>query len=209
MDMSQTIYKSGTTTGRINNRLVTTALATSIFLSGTGIFLLDSASADSSKLSRSGTNLYPLKKVNVKSNSVVQNKPTKDQLELIRNNLKMTVSDIAATLDVSRQTIYDWINGNIPEENKRLQIVSLLNYSEQILNSKIAHPASILKIKYFDGFSFMDLIRQGNANQTLLNELINHAKTIDASYLKSNLSKAKVPRTSDWVTYAFIPGFSE
>ena len=129
------------------------------------------------------------------------------QINMIREVLQISMSDLASLLDVTRQSIYKWISGaSNPEPQNQSQITSLMNFATFIASSNVTRPAALIKMKFFDGESFSDLFKAKLATQEKLDQLVVSAITIERAYFNSAFSKSRTPKTSEWQVHTEIPG---
>jgi len=131
-------------------------------------------------------------------------------LNKIRLIFNPTIDDLANTLDVSRQEIYDWINGKstpVPEKFEQIRILSYV--ADVFRNAGITDRFIILKMKIFKGQSLIDLITKNQLQPIHVQHLISEVLKINAAYDRSGLSKLKAKPSDDWCSEISIPGLPE
>lgn len=82
-----------------------------------------------------------------------------EQLEAIKSGLKLTTSDLAALLGVSRPTIYNWAKGVEPSGDAPSQLQFLADEAEKIGDLGLARPSILLKRPIFEGKSALDILQ--------------------------------------------------
>ena len=128
----------------------------------------------------------------------------------IRSVLDLPISDLANLLDVSRQAVYKWIsNSATPESEKFDRIAALSRIADKLEEAHVSRAGSLLKMKTFDGYSLLDLLKSGEDCHKQVQILINEASLMESSYLRSGLASSKAEPTSDWQSYVSIPGSLE
>jgi DNA-binding transcriptional regulator YiaG len=148
--------------------------------------------------------------VSIDSRSKPDVRSVAEHIENIRLVLNPSVTDLANLFDISRQAVYKWLSGeSIPDQEKQSRIIKLSQIADSFNAAKISRTDSLLKIKTFNGLSLMELLKTGDDCSTHVADLIAEAKAMDASYKRSGLAISKAKPTSDWLSYASIPGSSE
>jgi len=82
-----------------------------------------------------------------------------EQLGRIKSGLKLTTSDLATLLGVSRPTIYNWAKGVEPSADALVFLQFLAAESEKISALGLARPNALLKRPIFDGQSALDILQ--------------------------------------------------
>jgi DNA-binding XRE family transcriptional regulator len=133
-----------------------------------------------------------------------------DHIRNIRQVLNPAIADLAAVFDVSRQSIYKWIDGeSTPEPDKFDRIRALSQAADAFRNAGVTRASSLLKMKAFQGRSLMDLAAAGQLVPLHIQSLIAEAKVMDAAYDRSGLAKSKAKPSDDWRAEASIPGYAD
>lgn len=82
-----------------------------------------------------------------------------ENLASIRASLKLSVSDLAALLDVSRVMVYAWIEGHRPGAEDRFLIARLAKVASEVERRNIPRFEKLLKRPIIDGPSFFDHLK--------------------------------------------------
>lgn len=151
---------------------------------------------------------------NIKPKNEIINRPdvrtTAEHIENIRDYLNISISELSAFFEVSRQAIYKWLaGGTVPEQKTQNQITLLSRIADQFREANISRAGTLLKMKAFEGRSLMDLIVSGEYTNEHVRVLINEARIMENSYRQSGLSSSKATSTRDWQASISIPGSSE
>lgn len=102
--------------------------------------------------------------------------PFAQRIDEIRNVLAINISDLAVILDVTRPTIYKFMDGNEPVENSeekyaRIEMLQLL--SQKIKESELITPGNqILRRRNQHGESLKELLEKGIATETDLDVFV-------------------------------------
>ena len=98
-----------------------------------------------------------------KVNADVARSPS-DDLVLVRTVLKPAVSDLATALGVSRQTVYNWLNGDaVTQENAIRKLRDLAHAAEKLEQAGVTINAALLKRKFFHGKTLMQVVQAGES----------------------------------------------
>jgi hypothetical protein len=129
-----------------------------------------------------------------------------EHLANIINILNIPISDLADIFSVSRQMIYKWRDGSMPEDDKQKRIAALSLVADQFYTAKIDRPDTLLKMRAFHGQSFLMLFKQGKDESRHVAELIKEAKIRESAIVNSKLRKHSSPPHQDWQSTDVIPG---
>jgi transcriptional regulator with XRE-family HTH domain len=88
--------------------------------------------------------------------------PTKD-LVRIREVLKPAVSDLATTFGVSRQSVYNWLNGEPVTEENAAKLQDLAQAADVLAHEGIAVNAALLKRKFANGRTLLQVAQAGES----------------------------------------------
>lgn len=94
------------------------------------------------------------------------------QIATIRKVFSATISDIAAALGVSRQTVYNWINGKPMIENHLTQLENFASAANAVQDAEIPVAGWVLKRKIMNGKSLLDAVREGESAQVFVAQFI-------------------------------------
>ncbi len=82
-----------------------------------------------------------------------------EELQYIRQQLCLNMSDLASLLGVSRPTAYAWLAGDEPKEDNYTNIVRLSRVASQFEGLDIAHLERLMRRPIFGGRSLLDKLR--------------------------------------------------
>ena len=135
-------------------------LAAGLFMSvGTGVF-----ADDLTRLRQEQKNepiiSNPVKIYTVETTS--ERTPSED-IAQIRKVFSPAVSDLAKSLNVSRQTVYNWSNGEQPTPEHTARLKDLALVADLFAESGVPVSSVILKRKVIKGKNLFEIIREGGA----------------------------------------------
>ena len=103
----------------------------------------------------------------------------REQLQQIAASLKTTNSGIARALDVSRQTIYNWLKGDPPSAILQNKLDQLQRAGRLLLASDLMVKSSLLN-PMTKGMNFWQLVQRGEDAEKLAKKLIDDDISKDA-----------------------------
>lgn len=86
-----------------------------------------------------------------------------EDLVRIREVLKPAVSDLATTMGVSRQSVYNWLNGEPVAEENAAKLQDLAQAADVLDHEGIAVNAALLKRKFADGRTLLQVAQAGES----------------------------------------------
>ncbi|MGL6410886.1 hypothetical protein ACSZMR_12910 [Aeromonas veronii] len=87
-----------------------------------------------------------------------------DNLRIIKNVLKPAVSDLATSLGVSRQTVYNWLNGEaITQDGAIHKLQDLAKAAEILEQAGVAINATLHKRKFAQGKTLMQVVESNGS----------------------------------------------
>ena len=95
----------------------------------------------------------------------------REQLRDVIKSLQTTNSNVARALGVSRQTIYNWLRGDIPNRRAQQTIAQLSRASDLLRDSGIS-PKVALSQPAFGGRNFWALLGEGKDPERLTAQII-------------------------------------
>lgn len=107
-----------------------------------------------------------------------RNAPVRAQIRLILEGLGVSNAGLARALGVSRQTIYNWLNGDFPKDSHQSQLDSLSRAYDVLLPLDVAKH-TVLTQPMDSGRNFWQLIQDGADAEAL-------AQRLKTSYSKRN-----------------------
>lgn len=128
-------------------------------------------------------------------------------IENIKLNLMPSVSDLATTLGITRQAVYKWSAGSaFPDEANLERLVELSHIADKIKSAEIKNISSLVKMKMFNGRSFLELIKAGNNTDEALSMLIAESQVMEKAYDSSGIKKSKSRSDNSWQSDISMPG---
>jgi transcriptional regulator with XRE-family HTH domain len=88
-----------------------------------------------------------------------------DAISQIRKNFDLNTSSLAKILKVSRQTIYNWVNGETPSSEHIAKIESLARAATTIADSGLQLTGVALKRRLFSGKTFHEALMEMDADR--------------------------------------------
>lgn len=86
-----------------------------------------------------------------------------EDLERIRKGLSPAMSDLAKSLNVSRQTIYNWLNGEPPTPEHAARLKDLALAADMFTEAGVVANGALLKRKVFQGKTLFESVREGSS----------------------------------------------
>lgn len=86
-----------------------------------------------------------------------------ENLARIRNVLRPAVSDLATTFGVSRQSVYNWINGEPVAQENAARLKDLAQAVDVLVNEGIVVNAALLKRKFAHGKTLLQVAQAGHS----------------------------------------------
>lgn len=86
-----------------------------------------------------------------------------EDIERIREVLAPAVSDLAKSFSVSRQTIYNWLNGEQPKPEHNVKLRDLALAADVLAESGKSVTGNLLKRKVFNGKNLFEVIHDGGS----------------------------------------------
>jgi transcriptional regulator with XRE-family HTH domain len=102
--------------------------------------------------------------------------PTED-IGRIREIFSPSVSDLAKVFGVSRQAIYNWLNGEQPISTHIDKLHDFAIVADMFAESSMPMTGALLKRKIIDGKSILEIIQEGGSAQDaalLLKQIVQH-----------------------------------
>ena len=86
-----------------------------------------------------------------------------ENLSRIREVLKPAVSDLATTFGVSRQSVYNWLNGDAVAEENAAKLQDLAQAADVLAQEGVGINAALLKRKFANGRTLMQVAQAGES----------------------------------------------
>ena len=97
--------------------------------------------------------------------------PTED-LVRIREVLKPAVSDLATTFGVSRQSVYNWLNGEPVAEENAARLQDLAQAADVLAHEGITANAALLRRKFANGRTLLQAVQAGESARDAVLQLV-------------------------------------
>lgn len=98
-------------------------------------------------------------------------RPSED-LARIREVLNPAVSDLATTFGVSRQSVYNWLNGESVAEENAAKLQDLAQAADVLAHEGIAVNAHLLKRKFANGRTLLQVAQAGGSARDAALQLV-------------------------------------
>lgn len=127
-------------------------------------------------------------------------RPPAENLHQIRAVFKPSISDVATLLDVSRQTVYNWMAGERPSPESANRLEDLAKAADLVAAHGLSTSADLFKRKIRDGKTLTDIVRDGGSAQDAARSLVRIAEqeAEQRDLLKNRLSGRKFAKQNDF-----------
>lgn len=129
-----------------------------------------------------------------------------ENLTRIRAVLNPAVSDLATTLGVSRQSVYNWLNGEPVADENAAKLQDLAQAADVLAHEGVAINAPLLKRKFANGKTLMQVAQAGESarDAALLLVRILKREAVQSERMNARFAnRAKTPATADFDLPAF------
>jgi transcriptional regulator with XRE-family HTH domain len=139
-------------------------------------------------LQQRGERGYPFAQIPVAPVNADTRQPI-DNLAQIRAVFKPSMSDLAGLVGVSRQAVYNWLDGERPSRESADRLEDLAKAADLVAGYGLATPY-VLRRKIRDGKNLMDIVRSGGSAQDAARSLVRIAEqeAKQRNLLKSRLA---------------------
>jgi transcriptional regulator with XRE-family HTH domain len=124
-----------------------------------------------------------------------------ENLSCIREVLKPSISDLAITLGVSRQSVYNWLHGEPVTDENAAKLQDLAQACDVLVNGGVPVNAALLKRKFANGRTLLQVAQVGESAREAALMLIHihqqeatQRERINARFA----NRAKTPATADF-----------
>lgn len=124
-----------------------------------------------------------------------------ENLLRIREVLKPAVSDLAATFSVSRQSVYNWLNGEPVAEENAARLQDLAKAADVLAHEGVPISATLLKRKFFNGQTLMQVAQAGGSarDAALILAQIHKRETVQRERMAARFAnRAKASPSADF-----------
>ena len=132
---------------------------------------------------------------------VEQVRTPSEDLSRIREVLNPAVSDLAMTLGVSRQSVYNWLNGEPVADENAAKLQDLAQASDVLAHEGVSINTALLKRKFANGRTLMQVAQAGESARDAALMLIQIHKREAAQRERMNArfaNRAKTPASADF-----------
>ena len=165
------------------NAVITTLAASVIIGAGTGVFTGIETYTRNSK--RGYCHHIAVPQVGQYDSVAMVHQPQM-QIATIRKVFSATISDLAAAFDVSRQTVYNWINGKPMIESHLTQLENFASAANAVRDTGIPVAGWVLKRKIMNGKSLLDAVREGESAQVFIAQFVQIVRSDDEQRKRMN-----------------------
>jgi len=126
--------------------------------------------------------------------------PSED-LARIREVLNPAVSDLATTFGVSRQSVYNWLNGEAVTQENAAKLQDLAQAADVLAHEGVAKNSALLKRKLPNDKTLMQIAQAGESARDAALTLVNIYKREAAQRERMNArfaNRSKTPATADF-----------
>ena len=124
-----------------------------------------------------------------------------ENLSRIREVLKPAVSDLATTFGVSRQSVYNWLNGDPVTNENAAKLQDLAQAADVLAHEAVGINAALLKRKFANGRTLMQVAQAGESARDAALLLVHIHKREAAQRERMNArfaNRAKTPAGADF-----------
>ena len=132
---------------------------------------------------------------------VEQVRTPSENLSRIREVLSPAVSDLAATLGVSRQSVYNWLNGEPVAAENAEKLQDLAQAADVLAHEGVGINAALLKRKFANGRTLMQVALAGESarDAALMLVQIHKREAVQRERMNARFAnRAKTPASADF-----------
>ena len=132
---------------------------------------------------------------------VEQVRTPSENLLRIREVLNPAVSDLATTFGVSRQSVYNWLNGEPVADENAAKLQDLAQAAEVLAHEGVSINAALLKRKFSNGRTLMQVAQAGESarDAALMLVQIHKREAVQRKRMSARFAnRAKTPASADF-----------
>lgn len=132
---------------------------------------------------------------------VEQARTPRENLSRIRAVLNPSVSDLAVTFNVSRQSIYNWLNGDPVADENVAKLQDLAQAADVLAQEGVGIRAALLKRKFASGRTLMQVAQAGESakDAALMLVQIHRRESVQRERMNARFAnRAKTPASADF-----------
>ena len=124
-----------------------------------------------------------------------------ENLSRIRQVLNPAVSDLATTFGVSRQSVYNWLNGEAVTDENAAKLQDLAQAADVLSHEGVGINAALLKRKFANGRTLMQVAQAGESarDAALMLVQIHKREAVQRERMNARFAnRAKTPASADF-----------
>ena len=132
---------------------------------------------------------------------VKQVRTPSENLSRIRKVLNPAVSDLATTFGVSRQSVYNWLNGEPAADENAAKLQDLAQAADVLAHEGVGINAALLKRKFANGRTLMQVAQAGESarDAALILVQIHKREAVQRERMNARFAnRAKTPASADF-----------
>ena len=132
---------------------------------------------------------------------VEQVRTPSENLSRIREVLNPAVSDLATTFGVSRQSVYNWLNGEPVADENAAKLQDLAQAADVLAHEGVSINAALLKRKFANGRTLMRVAQAGESarDAALMLVQIHKREAVQRERMSARFAnRAKTPASADF-----------
>ena len=137
----------------------------------------------------------------VEAAEVKQVRTPSENLSRIREVLNPAVSDLATTFGVSRQSVYNWLNGDPVADENAAKLQDLAQAADALAHEGVGIKAALLKRKFANGRTLMQVAQAGESarDAALMLVQIHKREAVQRERMNARFAnRAKTPASADF-----------
>jgi transcriptional regulator with XRE-family HTH domain len=132
---------------------------------------------------------------------VEQVRTPSENLSRIREVLNPAVSDLATTFGVSRQSVYNWLNGEPVADENATKLQDLAQAADVLAHEGVGINAALLKRKFANGRTLMQVAQAGESarDAALMLVQVHKREAVQRERMNARFAnRAKTPASADF-----------
>ena len=132
---------------------------------------------------------------------VKQIRTPSENLSRIREVLSPAISDLATMFGVSRQSVYNWLNGEPVAEENAAKLQDLAHAADVLAHERVGINAALLKRKFANGRTLMQVAQAGESarDAALMLVQIHKREAVQRERMNARFAnRAKTPASADF-----------
>lgn len=137
----------------------------------------------------------------VRANVVFARSP-QENLKHIKNVFSPSIQDLANTFNVSRQSVYNWMNGETVADDNLVKLIDLAEAADIFESANIKVSPMILKGRLVDGKNIFQIVREGGSAKYAATRIVETQQRTEAqrsTLIERFKSKKGASPTADFV----------